>query len=231
MTRVAAASASVLLLALAACGDKTPSPPEVLIPAGEFIMGCRVDHGCDGRNDPRRPYLPAYFIDRRVVEVREHRACLGAGACTEHPASQKDRQFAMVTQDAAATYCRWLGKRLPSPEEWEKAARGIKGDPYPWGDKTDRCIAGDCRGVRSPFGLENVAGVRQWVDYRAEGNYPRGMAVGNSPFPYTRETTSKWTEFPSNRWQYFEVAAFRCARDADSPAPAPTHGDVDRGNR
>ena len=102
--------------------------------------------------------------------------------CGNHPVTH-------VSRHAVVAYAAWVGKRLPTEAEWEKAARGgLVGRRFPWGDDIDNVQAnynqrserfGVCRYPKNGYGLHDMVGtVFQWCsDYYAAGYYQNSPTV------------------------------------------------------
>ena len=129
------------------------------IPAGEFRMGCHKslegnDSLCDTDNVPEHIVeLSDFKIDKFEVTVAEFNKCIAAGVCKNSDSQKmfqifsdnekcnlgapgkKDHPMNCVSWKGANTYCKWIGKKLPSEAQWEKAAKGTQNNVYPWGNK------------------------------------------------------------------------------------------------
>jgi formylglycine-generating enzyme required for sulfatase activity len=208
-----------------------------LVRAGAFDMGsdaedveaalvlCRAytedDDGCQAEvlsdEQPRhRVWLGAYRLDRMEVSRRAYQRCVQAGVCRPPRVADLDARMALpdhpvtgVTFGEAQRYCAWLGGRLPTEAEWERAARGHGSRRFPWGAVWNSRVAnhgtigpggeqpdGFLHAApvsafpdgRSPYGMLNMAGNvweltadRYAHDYyaRSERVAPRGASEGN----------------------------------------------------
>src|ERR1051325_1912917 len=133
---------------------QTASPENMaLIPAGKFWMGRTVTLVIDSINIRARDsyddvpatniYLDAFYIDKYEVTNTDYAKFIAAkgGKTPWHwphgniPKGEEKYPVFNVNWFEANDYCRWVGKRLPTEAEWEKAARGgLEAQIYPWGD-------------------------------------------------------------------------------------------------
>ncbi len=203
-------------------GDRDSLPPVsasdragvklVTIPAGSFLYGCDGEAGraCPSSEAAgQRAELGAFRIDRTEVRVSEYRQCVNEGACAPpavasgcnwNAPGRGDHPVNCIDWDQAGTYCSWIGKRLPTEQEWEKAARGTDGRTYPWGNEGPSCdvavmsasAGAGCGGAstapvgsrdrgRSPYGLFDMAGnVDEWTGSLYEAGSGARVVRGGS---------------------------------------------------
>ncbi len=169
-------------LLLAVTGAVIPATPSefgdmVPIPAGMVVLGDDSAHAMMG---PAVYKTPAYNIDRFEVTNAQYAVFIKAtghapAAFADDAAfNQADQPVTGVSWQDAVDYCTWSGKRLPSEVEWEKAARGVNGQIYPWGSVFDPAkahLSGEApvpvsafSDDTSPFGVRGLAGnVSEWV--------------------------------------------------------------------
>ena len=161
----------------------------VLIPAGDF------ETGDEDANERKKPvftvYLDAFYIDKYEVTVGQYKQFIQA---TGHPApdwgevsqySPTDQHpIVFVSWYDAMTYAKWVGKRLPTQAEWEKAAQGgLIGAKYPWGDATPNGT--QCNFADKNFDLKwfsaTWGALATWVDNNADDGYKFAAPVGSFP--------------------------------------------------
>ncbi len=182
------------------------SSPLIRIPAGSFECGNEAIEALDNERPVHRVYVETYWIDRAPVTCEQYQAFMSAGGYQEPRWWSEEGwawlQSAQVIQplywsDAseranhpvcgvswyeADAYARFVGKRLPTEAEWEKAASWNpivkQRQTYPWGEAVPSEHDCNCNHAvgqttpvgaypagTSPFGCDDLLGnVWEWTD-------------------------------------------------------------------
>ncbi len=210
-----------MLFFLFVCLSSAIAEPEMLfIPAGTFTMGSDDDR-FPNEAPAHKVYLDAYYIGKtEVTNAAYYLFWLAEGgddsnrtpisygeAFGEWPAIAKTKPnypVIGVSWNDAVAYAAWVGKRLPTEAEWEKAARGTDARRWPWGDSFSQppkanvwhakdgfkhlAPIGQYPTGASPYGALDMAGnVWEWTAdwysdtyyHRSERRNPEGPEVGS----------------------------------------------------
>jgi len=199
-----------------------------------------------GEMPQRKIHLPSFRIDKYPVTNRRYAAfCRSTGyrpSCLwgYHPPSLwkdgkvpetlLDHPVAGVSWADAAEYARWAGKSLPTEAQWEKAARGVDGRIFPWGNSFNpkacvwsRSHLGDNQTDSvfahpegaSPYGVTDVCGnLAEWCqdgpsDHDSVRVIKGGSWINNSWF-FLRPACRSMGGNKQNDCSFY---GFRCVRE------------------
>ena len=233
---------------VALCRAQPAHEDMVLIPAGPFVYGEDAATTKILLKKLKKPYLdlyaaevkretlslPDFYIDRTEVTNAAYGEFVRRGG---HPSRFANwPQFKGPQQPVvgigwadAIAYCAWRGKRLPTEQEWEKAARSSDGRPWPWGDDPDSKRyngkelnryssdnVGRYPASNSKYGVSDMAGNvwemtgSKWPSNQNDGAYVmRGGSYLNNLAEV--RTTVRWSAGDEERGA--EWLGFRCAKD------------------
>jgi formylglycine-generating enzyme required for sulfatase activity len=241
--------------------EPTKIPVYQFIAGGEFLMGSKeTDTQAKEDEIPEHTViLPGYWILTNEVTNAEYAACVEMGKCAEPAIAEtgpkshyadplyQTNPVVGVTWKQANNFCKSQNNRLPTEAEWEKAARGVAGNIYPWGEYAIDCslansnlctentaAVGSYEGGKSQYGVLDMAGnVREWVSdsyntkiyptaklFQATGNDKGNQkVVRGGSFKDTAQDSRSAARFGVDPNLEFDDVGFRCVVDSKAYKP------------
>jgi len=176
-------------------GKQSPPVGMVLVSGGQFLMGSNES---DPDAQPAHTVtVKSFYLDIHEVTRQKYKEFIdkaGHRPPTDwrhgnYPEGTDQLPVTSVSWEDAFAYARWAGKRLPTEEEWEFAARGNKSLRYPWGNQwKSRCANADGDGAARQ-GFANVG------SYDCPSPFGAQDLIGNA----WEWTASDWAPYPGGR--------------------------------
>jgi serine/threonine-protein kinase len=211
-----------------------PAPPKKpQIPEGMVrVLGghYKIGEGTKGPNKYRQIQIDPFFMDRDEVTNERYNRCVAGDKCNKSKLA-KDGRFNGARQPVvgvrfsdAVAFCKWEeGKRLPTADEWEIAARGEESNEFPWGDEFSRGRANaagrqDGHPQTAPVGSfmsgNTLLGIRDMAGNAAEyvADSSRTGLVRGGSYQSPREKTASAVVHKLNRRKSDKAIGFRCAK-------------------
>jgi len=201
------------------CDRETrPSSEMVAILGGSFAMGSEAPEANESEKPVHKVQVASFRLDKTEVTVADYAACVRQGKCSEpeayrnergdfriccnwrHPEGRQRHPVNCVDFTQAAAFCAWVGKRLPTEEEWEYAARGgALARKYPWGDGEPDATRLNACGSECP---QNLLAKRFYAPapmYPEKDAWPETAPVGSFPAGASKDGA---LDLAGNVWEW-----------------------------